>query len=218
MSIEIYEQSAVAFIDILGFKNALADEAKARGILDALSRVKEKVEEYYSDPLRQQWQGIFDIELSAFSDSIIISGSEGQTIIVLIAALEFSQLLIENGFLCRGAVVCGDLHHKNGVLFGAGLVKAFQYETSQAIYPRVILDNETITIFKESKNSVNDFKGLIRADKDGNQFLNILYQEHKSIRNIEMLLSALVAKEMEENLSSPRVMQKLVWIKNEYRI
>jgi hypothetical protein len=218
MPVEIYEQSAVAFIDILGFKNALVDETKARGILDVLSHVKEKVEEYYSDPWRQQWQGILDIELTAFSDSIVISGSEGQTIIVLLAALEFSQLLIEKGFLCRGAVACGELYHKNGVLFGAGLVKAFQAETSQAIYPRIILGNETVKTLQESKNSINDFAGLIKVDKDGNQFLNILYQEDKSIRNIKIVLSALVKKKIEENLSSPRVTQKLVWLKNEYSI
>jgi hypothetical protein len=98
MPIEIYEQRSVAFIDILGFKNALIDQSKARGILDALSYVKEKVAEYYSPSLRVQFQGVFDIELTAFSDSIVISGSESQTIIVLFASLEFSQLLIEKGF------------------------------------------------------------------------------------------------------------------------
>lgn len=40
MPLAIYEQSAVASIDIHGLKNALADEAKAGSILDALSHVK----------------------------------------------------------------------------------------------------------------------------------------------------------------------------------
>ena len=100
----IYRDSVTAFIDILGFKKVLEDESNAKGILDALSLIKKKIEKHYSNPIRVQFQGIFDIELTAFSDSIVISGSEDQIIIVLYSVLEFSQLLIEKGFLCRGGI------------------------------------------------------------------------------------------------------------------
>uniref|UniRef100_UPI0025EA6EDA hypothetical protein n=1 Tax=uncultured Thiodictyon sp. TaxID=1846217 RepID=UPI0025EA6EDA len=143
MAVEIYEQSAIAFIDILGFKNALKNESKARGIFDALSNIRNRVGKYYSDPDRVLFRGILDIELTAFSDSIVISGSETQAIIVLFAALEFSQILVEKGFLCRGAIACGDLHHKNSILFGNSLVRAYELERSQAVYPRIILDDRT---------------------------------------------------------------------------
>jgi hypothetical protein len=218
MPLGVYEESAVAFIDILGFKNALADEAKARGILDVLSHVKEKVEMYYSDPLREQWQGILDIELTAVSDSIIISGSEGQTIIVLFAALEFSQLLLEKGFLCRGAVACGDLYHKNGIVFGAAFVNAYESEKRQAIYPRIIVDDKTMSLFEDSRNAPGDFCELIKEDKDGRKFVNILYQHYESNQDIEKILSEFVYREIDQNKDSERIMSKLRWLKNEYRL
>lgn len=216
----IYEKSAIAFIDILGFKNALKDKEKARGILDALLHVKEKIRDNYSDYSREVWRGIADIELTAFSDSIAISGSEGQTPLVLLTALDFSQILLEKGFLCRGAVVCGELFHKSGILFGDGFVKACQDEKRQAIYPRIILDSETVAIFEES-NSLqpqDDFAGLIRKDKDGSEFLNILYPAYKPSDDTKRILSGLVKEQAEDSKDNPCVMKKLVWLKNEYGI
>src|SRR5690606_9817235 len=170
MPMNIYKPSVVAFIDILGFKSALKDSSKASGILDALSHVKRWIDEHYSDPSRDQFQGVFDIELTAFSDSVVISGGESQAIVVAFAALEFSRLLIEKGFLCRGAIACGELYHKEGIVFGGGLVDAYKTETSQAIYPRILFDRRTVELLNESKNDPTDFEGLIVSDKDSGLF------------------------------------------------
>lgn len=218
MPVDIYEQSAVVFIDILGFKNALRNESKARDILDALSHVKEKVEEYYSDPMREQFQGVFDIELTAFSDSIAISGSEGQAIVVVFAALEFSQLLMKKGFLCRGAMACGELYHNNGILFGNSLAEAYESEKSQAIYPRIILDTQTVQLIDESKNDPSDLAGLVKSDKDGRKFLNLLFEMHDSSSNLSQVLSNLVRNELAENCNSLGAQQKLMWLINEYSL
>jgi hypothetical protein len=216
--VEIYQSSAVAYIDILGFKNALGDKSKARGILDALHSVKTKIEEYYRDPLRKKFQGVFDVELTAFSDSVAISGAESQTIVVLFAALELSQLLVEKGFLCRGAITCGELFHKTGIIFGDAFVAAYRSENSQAIYPRIIVDNRTVTQVDDSKNSPNDFTGLIKIDKDGSKFLNLLYRPYDYGKHLKGVLENLVQQQMRDNVNSENVKQKLVWLKNEYRL
>lgn len=216
--LQIYEESTIAFIDILGFKNALKDEDKAKGILDALSHISERVEKYYSDPIREQFKGVFDIELTAFSDSIVISGSESQAIVVLFASLEFSRLLIEKGFLCRGGVASGKLHHKKGILFGDSFVKAYELESKQAIYPRIILDDRTLELINESKNSPSDFEELIKSDKDGCVFLNVLYQTCKASENTKGVLSELVQKELSDNSTSANIKQKLLWLQNEYSL
>lgn len=211
----IYEPSAVAFIDILGFKNAIKDSSKARGILDALIHVKGRVVEYYSDKARERFQGVLDIELTAFSDSIVISGAESQAIIVTFAALEFSRLLIEKGFLCRGAIACGDLYHKDGIVFGGGLVKAYKAETSQAIYPRILLDSRTVELLNESRNAPADFAKLMVSDKDGSVFLNLLYT-HETANDLRSVLCDLVQDELQSNLDNECIRQKLEWVKNEY--
>ncbi len=216
MPMNIYEPSVVAFIDILGFKGALKDSSKALGILDALSDVKRWIDGYYSDPARDQFQGILDIELTAFSDSVVISGGESQAIIVVFAALEFSQLLIEKGFLCRGAIACGELYHKEGIVFGSGLVDAYKTETSQAIYPRILLDQRTVELLNESKSDPTDFEGLIVSDKDSGVFLNLLYVDGSTARNLKSALCSLVKNELKINSDNQCVRQKLMWVNNEY--
>lgn len=216
MPMNIYEPSVVAFIDILGFKNALKDSSKASEILDTLSHVKKWIGEKYSDSARDQFQGVFDIELTAFSDSVVISGGESQAVIVVLAALELSQLLIEKGFLCRGAIVCGELYHKEGIVFGNGLVDAFKTETSQAIYPRILLDQRIADLLNESKNDPNDFQGLIVSDKDSSVFLNLLYEDVSTTRNIKSALCSLVKGGLKRNSDNQCIKQKLMWVNNEY--
>jgi hypothetical protein len=216
MPMNIYEPSVVAFIDILGFKNALKDSSKVSEILDTLSHVKKWIGEKYSDSARDQFQGVFDIELTAFSDSVVISGGESQAVIVVLAALELSQLLIEKGFLCRGAIVCGELYHKEGIVFGNGLVDAFKTETSQAIYPRILLDQRIAELLNESKNDPNDFQGLIVSDKDSSVFLNLLYEDISTTRNIKSALCSLVKGGLKRNSDNQCIKQKLMWVNNEY--
>lgn len=212
----IYKPSVVAFIDILGFKSALKDSSKASDILGALSHVKIWVDEHYLDSAHDQFQGVFDIELTAFSDSVVISGDESQAVMVVFAALELSQLLIEKGFLCRGAIASGGLYHKEGIVFGDGLVDAYKTETSQAIYPRILLDQRTVELLCESKNDPTDFEGLIVSDKDGGVFLNLFYVDGRTARNLKSALCSLVEDELERNSDNQCVRKKLMWVNNEY--
>ncbi len=213
-----YEQSTVAFIDILGFKNALEDESRARDILDTLSEVQEEITKHYSELSKTRFKGM-ETEIMAFSDSIVFSGSETLAIIVSLKALRFSQLLIKKGFLCRGAIVCGNLYHKNGILFGNSFVRAYEDEKNLAKYPRIILDSQTIECLEESKCEPNDFAELIRTDKDGSKFLNILYEDDD--RTLKDKLCDVVQKELQKELQKESkensgIKQKLIWLQNEY--
>ncbi len=213
----MYELRTVAFIDILGFKDALKIESRAKEILGALTQVKASINKYYDQPIRNQLEGIFDIELSAFSDSVVISGIESQTVVVLSCVLEFSQMLLECGFLCRGAIAFGRLYHRDGILFGDGLIEAYRREKNQAVYPRVILDRRVSDILADSKNSPGDFDGLIRKDKDGQLFINILYETKQTARDIRGILSALVCGQLtNRHPIECAVEQKLLWLVNEY--
>lgn len=209
----VYEHRTVAFIDILGFKDEVKNEEKARDILEALTQVKNIASEYYTDEFHSKW---FNIELTAFSDCIAISCPEAETIAVLFAALKFSQLLIKKGFLCRGSIAYGELHHKNGVIFGSSLVAAYLSETKQAIYPRIILDNEVFEIFNDSKNEADDFAGLIKQDKDGNEFINLLHTIENSNEDIKEQLSNIVMEKLTKCDNNPCIKQKLIWLQNEY--
>ncbi len=217
MDLSLYEKRTIAFIDILGFKKVLEKESKARDILEVLTQVKNKVEEHYLKPEHKIFQGIFDLEFSYFSDSIVISGSEHQTISVLFTALEFSQLLIEKGFLCRGAIKFGDIYHKQGIMFGNGFVEAYLNESNLAIYPRIIMDSDCVNLVNDSRNEESDFKDLVKIDDDGIFYLNLLYKVDNS-EDIKNKLSIHVVDQSKDNSDSPKIMQKLNWLRNKYNL
>ncbi|MDD2662054.1 MAG: hypothetical protein PHY54_20605, partial [Methylococcales bacterium] len=84
--------------------------------------------------------------------------------------------------------------------------------------PRIILDDRTLELINESKNSPSDFEELIKSDKDGCVFLNVLYQICKASENTKGLLSELVQKELSDNSTSANIKQKLIWLQNEYSL
>jgi hypothetical protein len=50
------------------------------------------------------------------------------------------------GFFIRGAVTIGDLYHDREVVFGPGLVRAYDLESNTAIYPRIVLDPNVVEL------------------------------------------------------------------------
>jgi hypothetical protein len=45
-----------------------------------------------------------------------------------------------SGLLIRGAITIGDIVHDDSIVFGPALNRAYELESQQAIYPRIILD------------------------------------------------------------------------------
>lgn len=218
---EIYEPCVVAWIDILGFKSALENEAKAKDILKTLSELREEIAEidsHYKMFADAGYGGLGHTQITAFSDSILISEQYCFANLVVMDTLKLSQLLIKKGFLCRGAIVCGELYHKNGIVFGNGLVEACNNEKTLAKYPRVILDSQTVEWLANNMSASDDYLRLIKLDKDGARFLNILFEDD----SLKAYLCDLVQKELlkgtEENPISPCIKQKLIWLKNEYNL
>jgi hypothetical protein len=59
--------------------------------------------------------------------------------------------------LIRGAVTSGPLYHSGGIVFGQGLVKAYEMESQMAKYPRIIVDDNLLigtTVGSDSEASM----------------------------------------------------------------
>ena len=65
------------------------------------------------------------------------------TLIVNLAYI--GAILFEKGILFRGGLTIGNLiHNENGTVFGQGLIEAYQLESKNAIFPRIILSDKLI--------------------------------------------------------------------------
>jgi hypothetical protein len=133
----------IAFVDLLGFRSIITgqDDLLQHRVLSILTKISEtksdfKIETRVIDATRREISVLPSI--SAFSDHLVFSlpaaHVDGLTVISvanLIADI-FSDA-IRIGCLVRGGVSFGRLYHKHGVLFGPGLVEAYELESNNWI-------------------------------------------------------------------------------------
>lgn len=162
---EIYQKCVVAFVDLLGFKQALNNPENAKGILEILQQIKQG-EKSNCSAKTEIIGSVTEIQItptvSAFSDNIVISISEKlfegavswrhAVIEILNIIQQLANLVIQKGFLLRGGITVGDLYHEKGIVFGPALVHAYHLESKEAVFPRVLASQELVDCFNSDKN------------------------------------------------------------------
>ncbi|MDJ1470350.1 hypothetical protein [Xanthocytophaga flava] len=175
-----YEQRITLFIDILGFRNIVTqtetDEVYTDKIFSVLDSMKSEIlsNELFAEinitevnkeelerikelqvRLSHELKNESSIRITHFSDSIVMSiGLDSNmyvmSLIEYVCRLSY-RLWRDFKILIRGGVSVDKLIHKeNGALFGPAMVKAYDYETNLAEYPRVVFDDLSYNIFRKS--------------------------------------------------------------------
>jgi hypothetical protein len=131
-----YEDRLVGYFDILGWGSHIveAGEDPAR-----IARLAAAVRMFTS---HVGAVGDNDARMTTFSDNVVFSKRyapedvpwflQGVATIMLGAATF--------GFLVRGGVTRGSLIHDEHIVFGPALNRAYEMESKQAVYPRVLID------------------------------------------------------------------------------
>lgn len=147
------DEQLIAFVDLLGFRSTIMafDDQKQEKILYLLTSLAEAKSESELQ-LIQLAAGTRERSVrpatSAFSDNIVISYScnalthVGTGLILFNLANNIAWIFskaIQSGCLVRGGIAFGPLHHSRGVLFGRGLVEAYEMESKYAGRPRIII-------------------------------------------------------------------------------
>jgi hypothetical protein len=168
-----YEERVVALIDILGFSalvKASASSPAAQSRAGQLIRVNELFSKFLEFvPLAQG---------SFFSDTFVFSmQSPTNNIVYVVREIGYlCQYLLMQGLPCRGAISVGPLYHNGAYVIGPSLVRAHELETSRAIYPRVIFDENALEYWERDVregSSVEILAPLVKKDDDGFHFIDI---------------------------------------------
>ena len=160
-----YSSKVVAYIDILGFGEivkALTEKPKLHERLSyALQRIK-----YIEKSVHHKKSVTSDLEASAFSDSIVISTEENNIFSLIWTSGWLQAELLYTGILTRGGISLGLLHHKDGIIYGEGLISAYNLEQKSAIYPRIVISKKLIDNHNEILSNwiVQDFDGFYFLD------------------------------------------------------
>ena len=177
IAIKEYEECYIAFLDILGFK-ALVKEKNCSYISEIMEKVNwGKVPIWAAG--KNVEKGRVDIHVKIISDSICLyvdSSSEQNLQRLLFCCQSFQQDLLdcETPIFVRGGIAKGNIYADGDVIFGPGLIEAYQMEEFNAKYPRVIITNSLLLTFRDpsSKNFIRNLEDIAFRDFDGFYTLN----------------------------------------------
>lgn len=170
----VYESRLVAFVDILGFSNMVADSERSG---EGLSEIFGVINDYSSENwLSSMFSGFsrgdalpmqgadfnslhdhYPVLVTQFSDSFVFSARLADEHACRYFPILLGGLIekaLSYGFLVRGGVAAGLLiHHSNGPLFGPAFLKAYELESKIAVYGRIVFDASALAHVKPYANS-----------------------------------------------------------------
>ena len=171
----MYSERLTFFIDILGFKQIIEKTETDPELIESLFKVLSSVTsenlklnatgninheeipdneiEHTLEVMKNISKNIikqFDIKATQFSDCLVFTVPLKNeiacfTIFEAVAKL-MTTLHAEYNLLLRGGIAMGQICHiEEGPLFGPALVEAYELESEEAIYPRILLSKEVAT-------------------------------------------------------------------------
>lgn len=241
---EIYEDRVLIFLDILGFKDKIDSTINEKGVESTcnINKILKAYEIVINDLDINGSKKTNDFEfpskkISIFSDCVAISflANEKTTLYFTLQSVKTMILhLIQNKVLCRGAITCGKLYHKEDIIFGPALVEAHTLESRAALYPRVIMSNEIINIgslahgiYYSAQGEKDEILSLLEKDTDGMYYIDYFSVFHEYVDNIEFLENYIrhmntLFKLITEGLSKSKfykksdIRVKYLWMKERY--
>lgn len=186
------DYSIVAFVDILGFSNMVKSDCENKS--DSIK---------YFEILREinkETQRIGACNVTQFSDSVIFSLplSQDNYIKMIKILAEYQRELLYHNIICRGAVAYGKHYKEDDFMFSQALIEAYQLESKDAIYPRIIISKNLLEYFKPT---IQNPPCLVQ-EKDGFNFVDYLSAADKELSlkclkefNCSMHAQSLVIKE-----------------------
>ena len=222
-----YEQRLVLFIDFLGFRAAVDRTVSEPEFLDRLINALDSIGKIGLD---------LDLDsqrMTQFSDSVVLSYriEEESAVFWLLNSIAFCVIeLVERGFLLRGAVTIGDLLHNERHVVGPAMVRAYEMESREAIFPRVIVDPDVLAIARSATaehHSEDDEEQYVRdflsEDTDGRLFFDYISWttvvavtggENDLYPTYLAKLAALLRGGL--NNDNPGVLKKYLWLFDHY--
>ena len=143
-----YKDNILGIVDILGFSQFVQNQK--------FNAPKKIIEIIRNSILMNEFALPENIKYKILSDTFIVYSDiiTVNNVYKIICALEnFRIELLENGFLCRGALVKNKNYINNDIIVSEALIDAHIIESSIAKYPRIIVDKRIINIIKTQMDS-----------------------------------------------------------------
>jgi hypothetical protein len=211
-------QSAVAFLDILGFKGFIstAEAENSKEFCRLLDAIGRQLSYIYNGSAQQNlFPADVGLKIINISDSFVLSApinsekhpNYSGLVAVAIKAIQLAHELLKMGFLLRGGIAVGSVYRTDTNIFGTGYQKAYETESSLANSPRVLLDKSAADLLRTTTHygcPIDSFPIFIR---EGDKFMLDIFYTHWSFFgnyiNHDLIGTFEIYKsKIEENLST----------------
>lgn len=223
-----YENRLVAFIDILGFSKLIDRSVAEPGIVPWMVNVLDAIKS--NEGLKEKFGKKLDvrIEFTAFSDCFVLSTRipEDPVNTALYQVALICSLMLRAGVFVRGAIVEGMLFHRDNIVFGPGLLDAYNKEQKECVFPRIILSNDLVQRYEQEiqvpelgQYTKRWSPFLIRKDKDFFWYLDTIFTVPFSLENADeaehlKLVKIEIEKKINLHEHDPKIFKKYVWVKD----
>lgn len=210
-----YQQRIIAFLDVLGWKELVAESVRSRVAMRHLAGLQlwGALDQSLTESLARRGEHV----VTHFSDSIVLSWLAPRRPQDRIRLVLDTAVLVRNYFLnrvfVRGGLTRGRLVHGKNVVFGPALIDAHELESKHARYPRVIVAEALAKALFADFKAVQAKVPLIRRDTDGTVFLDFLSLGREDIRwpnFMSEVRSHLL--ECRAQTRKPRIREKYDWL------
>ena len=178
LSKKSFDSHIIAYLDFLGFAEKMREENSYESlqILKFLLRGVKTVANQISNT---NDISVFDMKI--FSDNIIIAqkveqakfATQAISITNLVASVQLHALLYF-GFLIRGSITIGELSIDSTVVWGTGLIDAYNIENNLANYPRILLSKQFLNAYDSCEQKQLNLYAFAKKDFDGSWFVDFL--------------------------------------------
>lgn len=210
---KVYEKKIVAWFDVLGIREKIKADDNAENIIHIMKQLRAVVNEQCE--LLQKKDRLHYLQI-ADGFMIVANVDCHKEVCEILSKLQW-LILWKLNMLARGAVTLGDVSvfeiNEEKLIIGPAYVKAYQLESENAIFSRIILDKLFMKEFEDIKENT-----WIKEDMDGFFYLDFLehtmQSENKNAANIdEIFMKEGVVDTIKEgyNHQSASVVQKYSW-------
>jgi hypothetical protein len=170
---------------------------------------------------------------SQFSDCVVLSYEikEQSGVYFMISAMAFAIIELANrGYLVRGAITYGDLYHTQKHVVGPALVRAYEMESKDAKYPRVIVDPSVLELarkYRQENHAPEEEEAYIlnHLERDSDGWLWIDYLSWKAVVEVTGVENEnyggymnRISHHIQAGLQSeePKIKEKYVWLQQKH--
>lgn len=222
-----YKKAIVSFIDILGFRGLVTHGRNDPSmVLGVIKKFREFHGNYKHDEIIKGVELSSDEnELSAdnkaylFSDCVVrvqdcpLEGGEAVFLLEVTRLMAAQRALIGEGIFIRGGITYGDIFYNQDTIFGPAMIEAYDLESKEAIFPRLIVGQNFKKAFEKDFDTLAG-SGFVKKDGNGIHFLNcfLLMEGKDEIEDIRVLIERNI-RTFKEN---DHVLEKYCWIAKEF--